>query len=98
MPKAPPVHRPFSQTKRGVSSTKRLRGRKLQKRSARLYMKNPLCVACQMLGRVKQATEWDHIIPLWEGGIDHESNLQGLCHSCHATKTAEEQRRRRCNT
>lgn len=39
--------------------------------------------------------EWDHIVPLSEGGADHESNLQGLCHSCHVEKTAEEQRRRR---
>ena len=29
----------------------------------------------------------DHIIELWEGGTDDESNLQALCLSCHRVKT-----------
>jgi len=54
-------------------------------------MRAPLCVLCNRNGVVRVAVEMDHIIPLNEGGLDHESNLQGLCHACHADKTAAEQ-------
>ena len=32
----------------------------------------------------------DHIIPKRDGGTDHLSNLQVLCHSCHSVKTLME--------
>ena len=34
--------------------------------------------------------ELDHILPFECGGSDNESNLQWLCHSCHASKTKTE--------
>lgn len=37
------------------------------------------------------AYECDHIIALWRGGQDTIDNLQGLCSSCHATKTQREE-------
>jgi len=40
------------------------------------------------------ATEVDHIVPLSQGGPDEWDNLQGLCHDCHAAKTAREMRER----
>lgn len=41
--------------------------------------------------RVHIATDVDHIIPLRDGGAPFErSNLQGLCHSHHSSKTAGE--------
>ena len=49
---------------------------------------NPLCVTCQRVGRLTAATEVDHIDPLHKGGSNSSSNLQGLCHDCHAAKTA----------
>lgn len=36
------------------------------------------------------AVELDHIVPLFKGGADDDSNLQGLCSPCHAAKTAED--------
>jgi len=41
-----------------------------------------------------QAAHVDHVQPLEDGGTDDDENLQTLCHSCHGTKTREEQRRR----
>ena len=55
----------------------------------------PLCIKCTEAGRLKAATEVDHIIPLHKGGTDAHDNLQSLCHDCHAEKTAAEQGKRR---
>lgn len=41
-----------------------------------------MCQSCERLGRVV-----DHIVPLWAGGSDDESNKQLLCYECHDTKT-----------
>lgn len=34
--------------------------------------------------------EWDHVIPLANGGADEIENLQPLTRSCHKKKTAED--------
>jgi 5-methylcytosine-specific restriction protein A len=44
-------------------------------------------------GRVAAATQRDHIIPLEEGGLDDQSNEQGLCQSCHDVKSKSEAKR-----
>lgn len=49
---------------------------------------NPLCVECLAEGRTVLATDVDHIIPRRDGGPDGNGNLQSLCHSHHARKTA----------
>lgn len=68
----------------------RTSGRPWMRLRARLLSDRPLCVACEAQGRVAAATELDHVVPLWKGGSDDPSNLQGLCAACHATKTAQE--------
>lgn len=73
-----------------MSTNERIRGRKLQERRARLLAKNPLCVECEKQGKVKPATELDHIIPMHQGGPDTEANLQPLCRECHDIKSATE--------
>ena len=83
------------------TATKRMTGRRLQAARAELFTANPLCVECSRLGRVKLATQRDHIIPLAEGGQDVPENTQGLCHDCHEGKSLAErlraQRRSRTN-
>lgn len=43
-------------------------------------------------------TEYDHIIPLWLGGTNTESNLQAVTSASHKRKTAAEAKvRAKCN-
>jgi len=37
-----------------------------------------------------RATEVDHIIPVFQGGTDHPSNLQATCRECHLAKSSDE--------
>jgi 5-methylcytosine-specific restriction protein A len=78
----------------GPVATKRLRGGNLQRRNRMMFLRNPLCAVCEAQGKVTAAEEWDHIVPLCEGGGEHVGNLQGLCREHHAEKSALEQRRR----
>lgn len=71
----------------------RVRGRQLQARRAALFTREPLCRACAAHGRTALATVRDHIVPLAEGGIDDEINVQPLCQDCSDLKTREESRR-----
>lgn len=72
------------------TAKKRLRGRALQQRRAQYRRFQPLCVACQAKGFVREWDELDHIVPLHKGGTDDTSNLQGLCIPCHKEKTERE--------
>ena len=69
---------------------KRITGRKLQGMRARLFAAHPLCVECERHGRVTVATERDHVVPLFMGGADDETNQQGLCAPCHEAKSIRE--------
>ncbi|MCL6690592.1 HNH endonuclease [Pseudomonas sp. R3.Fl] len=67
-------------------------GYKWQKARAAFLARNPLCAECERHGKIKLATEVDHIKPhkgdqllFWS-----ESNWQGLCKPCHSAKTASE--------
>ena len=62
---------------------------------ARVLADCPLCLKCAETGKIKAASEVDHILPLHKGGTDDDGNLQALCHDCHAEKTATEQGNRR---
>jgi 5-methylcytosine-specific restriction enzyme A len=72
------------------TGTTRIRGSALMKRNKRLFQANPLCVECQSIGVARVVAEWDHVVPLWQGGHDHESNLQGLCIEHHLAKSKRE--------
>lgn len=53
---------------------------------------HPLCVECLKHGRIKPATDVDHIVP-HKGDMNkfwNLKNLQALCHECHSRKTAIE--------
>jgi len=68
------------------SSSERGYDRKWQKIRAVIIARDPVCKACNR----KPTTDVDHITPRRRGGTDAESNLQGLCHTCHSSKTATE--------
>ncbi|SFB96423.1 5-methylcytosine-specific restriction enzyme A [Polaromonas sp. OV174] len=76
-------------------ATKRITGRRLQAMRAALFDRCPLCVACDAKGFVVAATQRDHIKPLSEGGLDDDSNVQGLCDACHEEKSQAEAKRGR---
>lgn len=88
-------HRPAAWSVKRPAPTKRITGRKLQRMRESLFARNPLCVECLKLGRVTEATQRDHIIPLFDGGADDESNEQGLCEACHDAKSKAERLRAR---
>lgn len=51
----------------------------------------PMCRRC----KVTPTRDVDHIVSIEDGGAPLDrANLQGLCRSCHVTKTAEDRRRR----
>lgn len=53
---------------------------------------NPLCESCERKGLTEPAREIDHIEAIKDGGKNLSlSNLQSLCRSCHASKSAKEQ-------
>lgn len=56
-------------------------------RKAVLRRDKYLCQPCDKAGRVRQASEVDHIIALDNGGTDNLDNLQAICPACHKMKT-----------
>jgi len=52
---------------------------------------NPLCALCLLVGLITPGEVVDHINPISKGGamLDPD-NLQTLCKTCHAIKTAKE--------
>lgn len=59
--------------------------------STAFRMENPLCAECERKGIMRQGQHVDHIIPINQGGPAWDwDNLQTLCLSCHARKTARE--------
>lgn len=53
-----------------------------------------LCQECKRQGRTTPGHPVDHIVPLWDGGSDADSNKETLCVPCHDAKTAREARQR----
>lgn len=45
------------------------------------------CGECRKVGRVRLATEVDHIVPKAKGGTDALDNLQAINRECHQRKT-----------
>lgn len=59
---------------------------KWEKRRRKFLENFPTCAMCGA-----PATDVDHIIAKADGGSDDAGNLRSLCHSCHSTRTGEEQ-------
>jgi len=73
-------------------ATPRMRGDNWMRTRARWFRLNPLCVMCHANGFIQLANQLDHVIPLYKGGADDESNYQSLCVECHKIKSAEERK------
>lgn len=82
------------QTLGRAGATERTRGSAWMKTRAAWLRAHPMCVECEDAGYVTAGEEVDHVVPLWEGGADDETNYQTLCHEHHAAKTADEAKRR----
>ena len=80
----------MSKPSRPGSQHLRLNGWERQRVRALYLRLHPLCEACEAEGRISEATELDHRIPLSEGGTHDWSNLAGLCRPCHDAKTRRE--------
>lgn len=50
-----------------------------------------LCQECKRQGRIGVlGAAVDHIVPLWKGGSDDDTNKELLCVPCHDAKSARE--------
>ncbi len=77
-----------------IGATPRERSARSVKRRLQWLMDNPLCAHCRQAGDVTNGQEVDHIVPLWQGGADDETNFQTLCIPHHKAKTAAEAKER----
>ncbi len=100
MPEKPKPFKPYPAAaqrrprERRESACKRGYDRSWQKASKAYLDAHPLCAECESQGRLTSATLVDHIIP-HKGDMATfwmEGNWQGLCASCHNSKTARENR------
>lgn len=49
-----------------------------------------LCQTCKRKGKVTEAKQCDHIIPVSKQGDDSPDNLEAICDDCHEAKTQRE--------
>lgn len=76
-----------------TTATERITGSSLQVIRRRILSRDCgvcQCAECKQQGRVLPATEVDHIIPLWAGGLESDDNRMSMSTDCHARKTARE--------
>ena len=57
-----------------------------------LHEQDFVCAICT--NKIPVEYHIDHIVPLWSGGTNDRSNLQGVCVTCHGAKTGAEARAR----
>lgn len=82
--------------KGSLSVARPLSGQQRKRRNDRIKARDKYtCQRCRKLTD-PQDLEIDHIIPLFEGGTEQDSNLQSLCageDGCHALKSKAERAR-----
>jgi 5-methylcytosine-specific restriction protein A len=80
----------FADLRRG-SRHERGYGALWDKTRARILRRDAgICQPCLADGHVHQGNEVDHIVPKAQGGTEDDGNLQTICKSRHAAKTAAE--------
>lgn len=70
-------------------ATRRRYGRAWKRIRDRYISTHPLCEECFKRGKLTEAEEVHHILPLAHGGTHNEDNLMALCKPCHSRITAE---------
>lgn len=76
-------------------ATTRIRGNSLYSIMRKFERGNPrLCATCTRLGLVGYGDELEHIVPLWQGGAESDSNREWICKDHHLIKTATEAKQR----
>jgi 5-methylcytosine-specific restriction enzyme A len=68
-------------------------GRRHQRLRKLVLARDPLCTVKIMCDGTAPSTDYDHMVPLAEGGENTLENAAGACHACHSYKTATEDSR-----
>lgn len=79
------------------SGDERIRGNSLQAIRRRILARDCgvcQCARCKATGDTRPATLVDHVVPLWAGGREDDSNRQAINAECHDAKSAHEARAR----
>lgn len=99
MPRSAPKHKPMPHVAKVHVTPQQERygqgrgGRPWRRlRDAILQRDGFLCRPCAAAGRVRLATQVDHIVGKARGGSDDETNLQSICDPCHRAKSQAEAR------
>jgi 5-methylcytosine-specific restriction enzyme A len=99
MPTRPPLHRAPGWQRRqpwqrssGQLSTEHPLPRHWPQLRQLVLAQEPLCRPCNAAGRTSASVEVDHIVARSRGGTSARANLQGICVTCHRSKTAREAR------
>ena len=75
--------------------TERIRGNSLVAIKRKFEQANPrICATCIRQGLVGYGDELEHIVPLWQGGSESDSNREWICTNHHQIKTAAEAKQR----
>lgn len=83
----------FARGKESGSTTKRGYGSAWQRLRKQVLERDGFicqCADCKASGRLREASEVDHIVGKADGGTDATSNLQAINRDCHRKKTARE--------
>ena len=76
-----------------ASGDERIRGWALTKIRERILSRDKgicQCARCKLHGHLKSASIVDHTVPLWAGGLEHDSNRQSINTECHDAKSLHE--------
>ena len=82
--------------RKSTTESVRIKGRALQSIRFDRWRSDPRCVRCGKITAYPYGFEIDHIVPLYQGGADSDSNRQLLCvggpdyEGCHTKKTRED--------
>lgn len=87
----PAKARPAAEVIGARDPTPRQRGGAWMRKCAAWLRKQPLCQDCAAEGVVNAYDlEVDHVVPLFKGGKDDESNYRTRCSRHHKLKTAQD--------